>query len=130
MHQLQMLEDGRIDVWKGIDIYITDGWRECWCMYVVYVIHRWCIIWCIIEKTFSMKRTINTLLVVCSYHVMYAFQNESTFYSCLNVKELLARNRHDIWSLSDWNGARTHKFLVCKWTFKHLPKLVDLVTVR
>ena len=23
---------------------------------------------------------------VCSYHVMYAFQNESTLHSCLNVK--------------------------------------------
>ena len=33
---------------------------------------------------------------VCSYHVMYVFQSESTLYSCLNVKELLARNRHEI----------------------------------
>ena len=29
-------------------------------------------------------------LTVCSYHVTYAFQSESTLYSCLNVKELLA----------------------------------------
>ena len=29
-----------------------------------------------------------------SYHVTYAFQGESTLYSCLNVKELLARSRH------------------------------------
>ena len=27
-----------------------------------------------------------------SYHVMYMSQNESIFYSCLNVKELLAQN--------------------------------------
>ena len=33
---------------------------------------------------------------VCSYHVTYAFQSESTLYSCLNVKELLARNRREI----------------------------------
>ena len=33
---------------------------------------------------------------VCSYHVTYAFQSESTFYSCLNVKELLARSRREI----------------------------------
>ena len=26
-------------------------------------------------------------LTVCSYHVPYAFQSESTLYSCLNVKE-------------------------------------------
>ena len=35
-------------------------------------------------------------LLVCSYHVTYAFQSESTLYSCLNVKELLARNRREI----------------------------------
>ena len=33
---------------------------------------------------------------VSSYHVTYAFQSESTLYSCLNVKELLARNRDEI----------------------------------
>ena len=35
-------------------------------------------------------------MTVCSYHVTYAFQSESTLYSCLNVKELLARNRREI----------------------------------
>ena len=35
-------------------------------------------------------------LTVCSYHVTYAFQSESTLYSCLNVKELLARSRREI----------------------------------
>ena len=30
---------------------------------------------------------------VCYYHVTYAFQSESTRNSCLNVKELFARNR-------------------------------------
>ena len=33
---------------------------------------------------------------VCFYHVTYAFQSESTLYSCLNVKELLARSRREI----------------------------------
>ena len=42
-------------------------------------------------------------LTLCSYHVTYAFQSESTLYSCLNVKELLAQNRRKIWSLSDCN---------------------------
>ena len=36
------------------------------------------------------------VLTVCCYHVMYAFQSESTLCICLNVKELLARNRCDI----------------------------------
>ena len=35
-------------------------------------------------------------LPVCFYHVTYAFQSESTLYSCLNVKELLARKRGKI----------------------------------
>ena len=33
---------------------------------------------------------------VCSCHVTYAFQSESTLYSCLNVKELLAPSRREI----------------------------------
>ena len=35
-------------------------------------------------------------MTVCSCHVTYAFQSESTVYSCLNVKELLARSRSEI----------------------------------
>ena len=37
---------------------------------------------------------------------MYAFQSESKLFGCLTVKELLARNRRDIWSLSDNYGIR------------------------
>ena len=33
---------------------------------------------------------------VCSCHVTYAFQSESTRSSCLNVKEVLARSKHEI----------------------------------
>ena len=62
-------------------------------------------------------------LTVCYYHVTYAFQSESTFYSCLNVKELLARNRCDIWSLSNSNGIWTHNHLVQKRALKNLEKL-------
>ena len=32
-------------------------------------------------------------LTVCSCHVTYAFQSESTLSSCLNVKELVAQSR-------------------------------------
>ena len=35
-------------------------------------------------------------LTECSCHVTYAFQGESTLYSCLNNKELLARSRREI----------------------------------
>ena len=41
------------------------------------------------------------LVTVC-YHVTYAFQSESTLYICLNVKELLARNRRK-WLQRDSN---------------------------
>ena len=42
------------------------------------------------------KTSIFLMMTVCSYHVTYAFQSESTLYSCLNVKELLARSRREI----------------------------------
>ena len=60
---------------------------------------------------------------VSSYHVTYAFQSESTLYSGLNVKELLARSRREIGSLSDCNWTRTHNHLVHKRTLNHLAKL-------
>ena len=65
-------------------------------------------------------------MTVCSYHITYEFQNESTLYICLNVKELLARNRYDIWSLNDCNGTRTHNHLVRKRTLKYLAKLAKM----
>ena len=40
-----------------------------------------------------------------------------------NIKRLLARNKRDIWSLSDSNKIQTHKHLVRKQTLNHLPKL-------
>ena len=57
-----------------------------------------------------------------SYHVTYAFQSESTLYSCLNAKGLLALSRREIWVLSDYNWTRTHNHLVDKRTLNHLAK--------
>ena len=45
---------------------------------------------------------------------------------CLNVKELLARSRWDIWSYS--NGIRTDIHLVWKLTLNHLAKLTEWLT--
>ena len=56
------------------------------------------------------------------HYVTYVFQSESTLYSCQNAKELLARIRSDIWSLSDYNGIWTHNHLVPKRTLNHLAK--------
>ena len=54
--------------------------------------------------TKSLKKLRNKLIIfsefkeesVCYYHVTYAFQSESTLYSCLSVKELFARSRREI----------------------------------
>ena len=54
-------------------------------------------------------------LTVSYYHLTYEFQSESTLYNCLNVKKLLAFNRHDI-CLSGSNGIQTHNQLVHKQT--------------
>ena len=54
---------------------------------------------------------------------MYDFQTESKLHSCLNIKELLARNRCYIWSLNDRNRIWPHNYLVRKWTLNHLAKL-------
>ena len=62
-------------------------------------------------------------LIVCFYHVTYEFESESTLYSRLNVKKLIARSRRHIWRLSDCNGTRTHNHLVRKRTLNHLAKL-------
>ena len=69
-------------------------------------------------------------LTVSSCHVTYAFQSESTLYICLNVKELLSRNRREIWTLSDCNWTRTHNHLVPKQTLNHLAKLACGLGVR
>ena len=53
---------------------------------------------------FSDLNETNQIVTVRSYHVTYTFQSESTLYSCLNVKELLAWKRRDIWPvwLNSW----------------------------
>ena len=65
-------------------------------------------------------------LTVYSYHVTYAFQSEATLYSCLDVKELLARSRREIWRLKDCNWTPPHNNLVHKRTLNQLAKLASL----
>ena len=62
-------------------------------------------------------------LTKCSCHVTDAFENESTLYSCLNVKKLLLRNRYNTRTLSDYNWNRTNNQLDPKGTSNHLVKL-------
>ena len=46
--------------------------------------------------------------VIIIYVIIIAFWNESTLYSCLNVKELLVPSRREIWSFGDSNGIRIY----------------------
>ena len=76
----------------------------------------------------AQAKTLKILLnpsTVCSCPVTYAFQSESTLYIWLNVKEFLAPNKGNIWSLSDCSGTRTHNDLVHKRTLNHLAKLTE-----
>ena len=59
-------------------------------------------------------------LTVCSCHDTYAFQSESTLYSCLNVKKLLSWSRCEIWKLSECNWTQTQNHLVLIWTLNHV----------
>ena len=61
-------------------------------------------------------------LALCSYHVTYTFPSKSTFYNFLNVKELSARRKRDIWNLSDCSRTRINNHLVHKRTRNHLAK--------
>ena len=85
------------------------------------------------SQTFSTKVLVAKVFIIflkfdpvllCVRHVTYAFQSEPTLYSCLNVKELLAWSRCEIWRLSDCNWTWTHNHLVFKLTLNHLAKLV------
>ena len=67
--------------------------------------------------------TCTLYLTVCSYHISYEFQSESTLSSCVDVEEFLARNRHHISSLSYSNEIPTHNHIVHKRTIHHLAKL-------
>ena len=53
-----------------------------------------------------------------------------TCSNCLNDKDLLVRNRHDICNLSDTNRSRTCKLLVPKQTFKYLVSLAKWLSFR
>ena len=68
-------------------------------------------------------------MVVCSCHVMYTFQSQSTLYNCLNVKKLFGRNKRKIWRLSDCNWTWTHNHLVHKRTLNHLSKLAKWLSL-
>ena len=76
------------------------------------------------QSSIQNKNFVNTVLIVCSYQVTYAFQIESTLHSCLGIKKLLTRSH--IWRLNDCSGTRIHNRLVRKRTRNHLAKVAWL----
>ena len=62
-------------------------------------------------------------LTLCSSHVRYAVQSESTLYNCLNVKQLLPGSRREIYRRSDCNSTRTKNQLVLKRKLRHFVEL-------
>ena len=66
-------------------------------------------------------------LIVCSYHVTYAFYSESKLCSCLKVKELLAPNSRYIENLSEFKDANPQP-IICKRQLIHLAKLAKLLS--
>ena len=98
-----LLIDNMFRAWLQLDSNPEPNWPNDWAVFWVLI------------------RTVH--LTVCSCHVTYTFQSESTLYSCLNVKELLARSRHKLWRRSDFNLTRTQNHLVLNRTLNHLAKL-------
>ena len=64
-------------------------------------------------------------ILTASYHATYAFYVLEWIYTVQvpECRELLARKRRDILSLSDCNRIRTLNHLIRKWTLNHLAKL-------
>ena len=56
---------------------------------------------------FSLLKQDVKSLTLSYCHVTYTFQSEPTLYSCLNLKELLARNRRDTWNLKGTSATKT-----------------------
>ena len=48
------------------------------------------------DRVMHSKSNNIEFMIVCFYHVTQEFESESTLYSCLNVKELLAQSRRHI----------------------------------
>ena len=83
---------------------LSDIW-QCWLWCIRHSLNKkscWMDGW-IDDKFYITKINEHKQVTVCSYHVTYAFQSESTLYSCLNVKKPLARTRSETRTWHDKN---------------------------
>ena len=74
--------------------------------------------WSCRKNSLIKKIKLHVIIIPCT-----SFRVNPHSILCLNVKELLARSRHHIWSLS---GIQTHNHFVHKRTFNHLAKLAQI----
>ena len=99
------------------------------CNIVTYMIYNYkCRIFFRKLKMWPFKTLYKTFLAeffqqICKVCVFLSSNvHVSEWIHTLNIKELLTRNRRDIWRLTDCNGTRTHNHLVRKGTINHLVK--------
>ena len=86
-----------------------------------HLVHKWTLNH--LAKLVKWLSCVLSTYMYAALDCMSVYQREYTLYSCLNVKELLVRNRYDVCSLSDSKDIRTHNHLVHKQTLSHLAKL-------
>ena len=95
-------------VWMCMEIgLLTSGFSAESCLKSVVLVFIYWYIWKFYIVVWNIAFKFDSFMTVCSCHVTYALESESTLYSCLNVKEHLAWSRHEVWRLGD-----------CKWTWK------------
>ena len=100
--------------WK---ICVRSKWEVA---FSLFIDNQYCM-----PKMFLLQTSVKEcFLTVCSCHVTCTFQSESTLYSCLNVKELLAQSRCKFGSLGDCNCFRTQNQLVRKRTLSQFGQMV------
>ena len=76
-----------------------------------------------LKKLIRQMIAARNILTVCSDHVTSTFWSECTLCSFLNIKELLATNRRDIWSLSNCSRSQFHNHSFHEGTPNHLVPL-------
>ena len=78
----------------------SNSWNLFYFNVVGHLVKLACLWWkyfSLIYNYFPIETTCNLNISDCmSLHFTYKFQSGSTLYSCLNIKELLARNRRYI----------------------------------
>ena len=112
----------KIEIWKW---YLLKSRKQMKAFAKVY--NRMYSYWTIDIAVNEKYTTISNNCVFLSFHVRGLI--ESVPCNCLNVKELFAQSRLNIWKLSDCKVTRTYNHLVNKSTTNNLAKVESLFQV-